>query len=155
MSSQPQETNTKDPRVGVGVMIIKRIGGIRPHVLMGRRRGAHSAGDLAFPGGHLEFGERAANAIARELAEECGVRVGPLRLLCVANVLAFVESDGRHYIEMTFIAEWESGEPQNLEPDKCEGWEWVPLDQAVPEPVSPFCRPALAAFHGGELFYEV
>jgi 8-oxo-dGTP diphosphatase len=33
-----------------------------------------------------------------------------------------------------FCADWRSGEPQVLEPEKCEGWGWYALDQ-LPEPL--------------------
>jgi len=32
------------------------------------------------------------------------------------------------------IADWESGEPQVLEPDKRESWDWYDLDN-LPEPI--------------------
>src|SRR5215469_4737907 len=40
------------PKVGVGVMILKD-----GKVLIGKRKGAHGAGEWAWPGGHLEYME--------------------------------------------------------------------------------------------------
>jgi ADP-ribose pyrophosphatase YjhB (NUDIX family) len=38
------------PKVGVGVMVLKN-----GKVLIGKRKGAHGAGEWAWPGGHLEY----------------------------------------------------------------------------------------------------
>lgn len=156
MSSQLIESNVPEPalepKVGVGIVILKHDAEKKKYVLMGRRRGAHSAGDWSFPGGHLVFGERFSAAILRELAEECGVTIGEPRFLCAGNVLAFLPE--RHYVEFAFAAEWVSGEPQNLEPDKCDGWVWVPLAGPFPEPISPFCVPLFKALDTGEPFFE-
>ena len=40
------------PKVGVGVMVLKN-----GKVLIGKRKGAHVAGEWAWPGGHLEYME--------------------------------------------------------------------------------------------------
>jgi 8-oxo-dGTP diphosphatase len=40
------------PKVGVGVMVLKN-----GKVLIGKRKGAHGAGEWAWPGGHLEYME--------------------------------------------------------------------------------------------------
>lgn len=62
-------------------------------------------GYLYLPGGHVEFGEPAAAALAREFLEESGltVRVGPL-LLATENIF---ESGGkrRHEINLVFHVE--------------------------------------------------
>ncbi len=54
-------------RVGVGIMIFKD-----GKVLMGRRKGSHGAGEYAFPGGHLDFGESFEDCAKRETLEEAG-----------------------------------------------------------------------------------
>jgi 8-oxo-dGTP diphosphatase len=73
---------TSLPKVGVGIMIVKD-----GQVLLGRRKGAHGEGEYAWPGGHLEFGETLEECVAREIAEETGMTVKPIRLVSVSNVL--------------------------------------------------------------------
>lgn len=120
-------TNESRPLlVGIGVMIFKE-----GKVLLGKRKGAHGAGEYAFPGGHLEHGESFSACALREVAEECGVEIAALRFQLLANVLEFLP---KHYVLIGFCADWRSGEPQVLEPEKCEGWGWYALDQ-LPEPL--------------------
>ncbi len=60
----------KRPAVGVGVFVWHD-----GKFLMGRRVGAHGGGKWSVPGGHLEFGESWKTCAAREVLEECGVKI--------------------------------------------------------------------------------
>src|SRR5688572_17821576 len=103
-------------KVGVGLLVVKD-----GKVLWGKRKGSFGEGLYGGVGGHVEYGETVEQAILRELAEECGITVKNLRVLCVSD---FLTHSPKHYVDIGFVAEWESGEPQVLEPEKCEGWEW-------------------------------
>ena len=107
---------TERPRVGIGVAI-RREG----QVLIGLRTGTHASGVWGFVGGHLEHGETPTACALRETAEECGVSISQPWLGVVSNDLF---DNGRHYITLIMIADWISGEAQNLEPDKTQRWEW-------------------------------
>ena len=111
-------------RVGVGVLILKD-----GKVLWGKRKGSFGPGLWGGVGGHLEYGETIEQGILRETAEECGLKVNNLRVLCVSD---FMTHHPRHYVDIGFAAEWESGEPQVNEPDKLEAWEWRDIDD-IPE----------------------
>jgi ADP-ribose pyrophosphatase YjhB (NUDIX family)/ribosomal protein S18 acetylase RimI-like enzyme len=114
-------------QVGIGVVVVR--GG---RVLLGRRRGAHGAGEWALPGGHLEFGETPEACASRELAEETGLRASAWRRApYTADVLA---EAGRHYVTLFLVADGVTGDPQRLEPDKCDGWSWHDWD-ALPGPL--------------------
>lgn len=52
-------------------------------VLLIRRGHPPCAGSLALPGGFVEIGERVEDACRREVLEETGIEVGPLRLVGV------------------------------------------------------------------------
>ena len=52
------------------------------------------------------------------------------------------------------IAEWNSGEPKVLEPDKCEGWNWYSLDQ-LPKPLFKTTETYLDAYYSGKHFYDL
>jgi len=138
--------NDTTPKVGIGVMILKE-----GRVLLGRRKNAHGAGEFAFPGGHLEYGEGFAACAQREVAEECGIEIEDIRFLLVANVLDYRP---KHYVHLTLTANWKSGEPVVKEPDKAEGWDWYALD-ALPQPLFKMCRMSLDSYRNGVCYYDV
>jgi hypothetical protein len=54
--------------------------------------------------------------------------------LAVGNYL-FTRAEGeRHYVDVDFVCEAPTGEPQLCEPDKCAGWAWYKPDE-LPEPL--------------------
>lgn len=110
--------------MGVGIMVIKD-----GQVLLGQRKGGSHDGLYAFPGGQLEWFETFVDCAERELAEECGKEfVASLpRFFCVHNIVD--EKRDKHYLSIVMVANWQSGEPQNMEPEKCSGWKWFPVDQ--------------------------
>lgn len=128
----PNVAPRREPRVGVGVLCV-RAGDSR--VLVGCRRGSHGAGTWALPGGHLEFGESWAACSAREVEEETGLR-GEVRSepAGVFNVVA----ENTHYVTIIMRMDVAAAHavPENREPHKCDGWEWVALED-VPLPRFP------------------
>ncbi|MEM9903281.1 MAG: NUDIX hydrolase [Pseudomonadota bacterium] len=58
-------------------------------VLLVRRRNPPDAGLWGFPGGHVEPGETAMAAAARELAEETGLRATPVDYITNVDVVEF------------------------------------------------------------------
>ncbi len=119
--------NQPNVRVGVGV-IIKKEG----KVLLGKRKGAHGEGRWSFPGGYLEFGENHFDCALREIEEEVGIKVKNLKEFDFTN--DFFEKENKHYITIFISADYESGEVELKEPNKCEGWEWFDTD-SLPEPL--------------------
>jgi 8-oxo-dGTP diphosphatase len=114
------------PLPGVGVLILRA-----RKVLLGRRRGSHGAGSWAPPGGHIDEGEGPAETARREVLEETGLQIEHPR---VGPVTEDRFPEGKQYLTTFVIADAPAGEPQNLEPDKCEGWEWFDWD-ALPAPL--------------------
>ncbi|KAJ5893227.1 NUDIX hydrolase domain-like protein [Penicillium taxi] len=117
-------------RVGVGAFILQSNNEpqVNPHFLVGKRINAHGSGTYALPGGHLEFGETPEQCATRELSEETGLAVTNVRFLTATN--DYMPADNKHYITMFMVCERvdEATEPRVLEPDKCEGWEWISWD---------------------------
>lgn len=114
------------PLRGVGVLILRD-----GKLLLGKRRGSHGAATWAPPGGHFEGQEAPEETARREVLEETGIRIERAR---VGPVTDDRFPEGKHYLTTFVLAEAPTGEPQNLEPDKCDGWEWFSWD-ALPAPL--------------------
>ena len=134
-----------EPRVGVGVMIVKN-----GSVLLGKRKGAHGVGEYAFPGGHLEYMESFERCARRETLEECGIEIDHIRFQFVANVRAYAP---QHYVHVGLLADWKSGTPEVLEPEASEAWEWHDLDH-LPQPLFEMCRLAVDSYKTGMNYYD-
>ena len=115
------------PQVGVGVLVVRD--GL---LLLGKRKSSHGAGAWAAPGGRLEFGEALEDCARRELMEETGLSASLIELGPYSNDV-FPEAE-RHFLTVFVVARGIAGAPQNLEPDKCEGWAWFQWD-ALPSPL--------------------
>lgn len=102
-------------------------------VLLGLRLSKHGYGSWSFPGGHLEFGEPMAKAAIRETYEETGLIVSDLDLISIADELGALDQ-GKHYINIGFLAHTSSDSPILKEPEKWERWEWFSLNQ-LPSPL--------------------
>lgn len=132
-------------RVGVGVTIIKE-----GKILLGKRKNAHGEGQWATPGGHLEHMESFKDCVLREIAEECGVEVENIRFQYLANLKDYPP---KHYCHIGMLADWKSGEPKVLEPNKCEEWKWFDTDN-IPENLFVSSRWALDALKEGFIYKD-
>ncbi len=119
-------------------------------VLLGKRKGSHGKGEYAFPGGHLEYMESFEACAKRETEEECGIKIKDIRFQFLSNVKKYAP---KHYVHINLLADWESGELRNREPDKCEGWGWYELDK-LPEPIFEMSRQGIVSFLSGENYYD-
>ncbi|QQS60126.1 NUDIX domain-containing protein [Candidatus Falkowbacteria bacterium] len=113
-------------RVGIGVMIFKD-----GKVLLGKRKSSHGAGEYAWPGGHLEYMESFEDCAKREVQEETGMEINNIRFLRLLNLKDYAP---KHYVDIGLIADWKSGEPEIMEPDKIEEWGWYEIDN-LPSPL--------------------
>jgi 8-oxo-dGTP diphosphatase len=109
----------KRPLIGVAVLVIKE-----GRVLLGKRKNAHGSGTWAFPGGHLEFNESIKACARREVSEEAGIQIKNLRYGPYTNDI--FAGEGKHYVTLFVLADYDSGTPAAKEPHKCEEWEWIP-----------------------------
>jgi 8-oxo-dGTP diphosphatase len=115
-----------NPRVGIGVMIFRD-----GKVLIGKRKSKLGEGEWSFPGGHLESGESFTECAIRETREEVGIEIQNVCFQMLGNI---PDAFSTHYVQISFVADWKSGEPEVLEPTKCECWEWRTLD-TLPSPL--------------------
>lgn len=115
------------PKVGVGVIILKE-----GKVLLLQRKNAHGEGAWCFPGGHLEFGEEIEDCARRETEEETGVKVDNLIFAGLTNDI--FEKENKHYITVFMLCDWQSGEAQIKEPEKCSAQGWFAWEN-LPKPL--------------------
>lgn len=137
--------DSKRPRVGIGVMILKD-----GKVLLALRKGSHGEGEYAFPGGHFEYSESFEGCARRETKEECGIEIENIRFLYLANVKQYAP---KHYVHIGLVADWKSGEPELLEPEKSGPWGWYELDK-LPEPLFEICRMAIESYRTKRNYYD-
>lgn len=112
------------PLVGVGAVVLNG-----DRVLLVRRGGQPSSGKWSLPGGLVEVGETTGEAICRELAEECHLRI---RIAGVAGVIDRIVRDeaGRvryHYVLVDYLASADS-EAVTADSDAAEA-RWVEVDE--------------------------
>jgi 8-oxo-dGTP diphosphatase len=115
------------PKVGVGVFVFRD-----RKFLMGRRRGSHGHGEWSLPGGHLEGGESFDDCCRREVEEETGLKIKNIHPFCFTNDIFAKEN--KHYVTLFFTSDYESGEVENREPEKCFEWGWFGSD-SLPKPL--------------------
>lgn len=104
-------------RVGIGVFVFK--GG---KFLMGQRKNSHGHGTWSIPGGHLEFGETFEDTAKREVMEETGLKITNVRFGAVTN--DYFGAEGKHYVTIWMLSNWQSGKEKIAEPDKLVKLEW-------------------------------
>jgi ADP-ribose pyrophosphatase YjhB (NUDIX family) len=105
----------------------------RGRVLMCR---SVAGGYYYLPGGHVEFGEAAAAAVAREVAEECGLAVRVGECLLVTEVV-FRAKRTHHEVSLVFHVQPSGpvGEVASREPEI--GFAWIDLAAVIDLDVRP------------------
>jgi ADP-ribose pyrophosphatase YjhB (NUDIX family) len=114
----------KRPLVGVGAIIFQG-----DRILMAQRGKPPLQGWWSLPGGALETGEALADAVAREVLEETGLVVQPLRVFEVFERILRDDAGvpEYHYVLIDYVCRVTGGE---LRPgdDVCRA-EWMRLDE--------------------------
>ncbi|KAH6802135.1 nudix hydrolase 1 [Perilla frutescens var. frutescens] len=135
------------PKLELGVEVFLLKGN---KVLLGRRRTAIGYGDFALPGGHLEFGESFEDCARREVEEETGLEITKVEILTITNNM-ILEPDPAQLIAVLMRAALvdPNQKPINLEPQKCDSWDWydwnhlptpllLTLENAILQGLNPF-----------------
>jgi 8-oxo-dGTP diphosphatase len=117
--------------VGVGAIIVNE----RGELFLAQRGplAKNERGLWEFPGGSVEFGERLADALRREIREEYGMEIEVGELLDVVDHI--LPAEGQHWVSPTYICRpmHGSSEPRILEPGKCTAIGWFDPHQAPVE----------------------
>lgn len=118
------------PKVGLGVILMNYD---TQKVLLGKRRNSHGDRTMSFPGGHLEFYESLCRCGVRELEEETALIINEnyqfIDKDSIRTTNDIFPEDNKHYITLFLRAKYLNGEPKNMEPEKCEGWQWYSWNQ--------------------------
>lgn len=122
---------TKAPKLAALAVIIRA-----DEVLLVRRKNEPDAGLWGFPGGHVEFGETALAAAARELREETSIVGRPLHYLTNVDVIIKDECGGLqfHFLLAAVLCEYVSGEP-TADDDVSEA-AWVPIRDVLTQQIA-------------------
>ena len=115
------------PKVAVGVIVIKD-----GKILLGKRKNVYGEGTWFFPGGHLEFNESWGDCASRETLEETGITIKNIRFGTTTNDI--FQPEGKHYISIFMLSDYDSGEVKVMEPEKCERWDWFEWNK-LPQPL--------------------
>lgn len=132
-------------KVGVGAIIIKD-----NKILLTKRKVSLGSGSYGTVGGHLEYGETPIEGIKRETLEEPGVTLKNIQFLVCSNIIKY----GKHYINITFTAEIDSGEPAIMEPETLESVGWYDLD-SLPSPLFEPVAISLKALKTKQNYFEI
>ena len=124
MITEEERRYPKRPLVGVGALIFQD-----GRILMAQRGKEPLKGWWSLPGGALETGEALADAVAREVLEETGLVVEPVRLF---EVFERIMRDGAgepeyHYVLIDYVCRVKGGELRAGD-DVCRV-EWMALEQ--------------------------
>lgn len=126
------------PRVGCGAFIQDDEG----RLLLVKRRRDPEAGHWGLPGGKVDFLERVADTVVREIAEELGVEITLTGLLCVVDQID--PAAPSHWVNPVHRARITTGTARVMEPDALAGCGWFALDD-LPSPLTHSTKAALEA----------
>ncbi|MCJ7804900.1 NUDIX domain-containing protein [Patescibacteria group bacterium] len=120
-------------------------------ILLLRRFGTgYRDGEYSVVAGHMDGGEKASVAMAREAEEETGVIVNPENLK-LAHIMHLRSEEERIYF--FFTAKSWNGTPKIMEPDKCDDLKWFSLDN-LPDNMVPYIKKAIESYVIGETYSE-
>lgn len=119
-------------------------------VLLGKRKNSYKAGYFGLPGGRIELNEPILMAIKREVEEETGLRVNNLEYLGVVR-----ENQGNYdFIHFVYIARNVTQQPTLCEPEKCESWQWISMDE-IDKSVLPGHQAAINMFRDNKSIVDI
>jgi 8-oxo-dGTP pyrophosphatase MutT (NUDIX family) len=119
------------PEVVVGALLVD----VQGRVFVARF--SKVPGHYAVPGGHIDYGETAAQALARELEEETGLTPTHFRLFLVHDRICppHYKDGRRHLVYLDFLIEGWEGALQ-LDGEELSNGLWLPPEEALALPLT-------------------
>jgi len=144
MKLEPQK-----PNYAIRVMVFKN-----GRILLGKNKSIYGGNYYSFPGGKLEYMESFEHCAKREVTEECGIELKNIAFHSVVNRIEVIENTSFHNVHITLTADWKSGEPKVLEPEKCDSWDWYELN-SLPKPLFKNCEITLQNYTSGKKYFDI
>lgn len=119
-------------------------------LLLRRVNTGYEDGKYGLASGHADGGETARSATCREALEEIGIKIKPDDLKLV-HTMHRRQNDER--IDLFFTTDRWEGEPQNMEPKKCDDLNWFDLND-LPFNTIPYIRKVLEAYSHNVAYSE-
>ncbi len=124
-------------------------------VLMTRRHNTgYCDGMYSLPAGHLDGGEPAAAALAREAKEEVDLDVIAHDLQLVHTLHRLAQEGDHERIDLFFETPQWRGTPKIMEPDKCDSISWFDITDLPEENITPEVKQALQCIASGTPYSE-
>lgn len=121
-------------------------------LLLSRRfQTGYQDGNYSLPAGHVDADESCLQALLRETHEEIGLQLSATDLHFAHVVHRF---EDRESLDFFFTCHNWSGEPQNMEPHKCDQLLWTPI-QNLPENTVPYIRHTITCYLQGQKYSEL
>ncbi len=122
------------PEATVGALVVNEKG----EVLIVKSKKWNTKGTV--PGGHIELGERAEDAIRREVKEETGLDTEPVKLLIVQQAIYPKDyHKHEHYIFMDYVCTAKTQEVK-LDGRELQEYMWVKPEEALKLDLEQFTR---------------
>ena len=114
----------KKPVVGVGAIILDD-----DQILLEKRKNSPGKGKWTVPGGLVDLGETAEQAVIREVKEETGLEVYDPRLVDVVNYISLAEKGAvlYHYVIIDYLVTSKGGKPKAS--SDADDLKWVPFNE--------------------------
>jgi len=117
------ESSRKLPVIGIGIVIFND----KNQMLWGKR--SYDPIGWSMAGGHLEYGETLEDCAIREALEETNLEIKNIEALTFSENLPIEGKREFHSVSIyIFCRAKDSSKLKNMEPHKCDGWEWFDLD---------------------------
>jgi 8-oxo-dGTP diphosphatase len=136
MQSDTSDKTRNKTRIAVYLVALRG-----SQVMLGKRcNTGYMDGCFSPPAGHVFEFETCLSAMQREAKEECGVSLADedLSLIGVVHLLA----PPFDYVHFIFTSDFTNQVPVNMEPHKCESWQFFNLDD-LPAPIDPYIKKIL------------
>lgn len=129
----------------IGVSVFALILNDKNEVLLGlnkltEKKGKDYDNVWSMPGGTVEYGESAEDALRREIKEETNIEIDSIELFSYNDYIK--PDEGKHWLALNFKAKAVSDKILNREPDKFEKIEFV-NPKELKGKFSKFCEEAL------------